>query len=365
MNIKRLKMNDYFFLGFLLLISYSFINLIIPFVIDIFLAIVLFIIFRKPFTYILKKTKSRKKASVITVLLVVFVVSVPLFFVGMMVSFEATEIYRNVREQLPKIQEMLTAESLKEYAVKVPFIGEDLSREIGTMDLEKMKKISGNILTSASSFLMQMLQTAFFNLTSFLMHLFITPFMLFFMFLDSKKLLSKVRSVLPMERADERKAVDELVKITDTIIIYTFLIGIAEGTYGGILFMIMGISSPFFWALIMVILSMLPIVGANSVIVPAAVMLIINGSVAKGVILLVIGAGAIIINQNIIKPKLTGDRSGLHPVIMFVSTVGGIAWLGVIGFLVGPLIAALTIVSWELFAAKYKTKNVPAEQNDI
>jgi predicted PurR-regulated permease PerM len=180
--------------------------------------------------------------------------------------------------------------------------------------------------------------------------------MLFFMFLDSKKLLSKVRRVLPMERTDERKAVDELVKITDTIIIYTLLIGIAEGAFGGILFMIMGISSPFFWALIMVVLSMLPIVGANSVIVPAAVILIMNGSPTKGLILLVIGAGAITINQNIIKPKLTGDRSGLHPVVMFISTIGGIAWLGVIGFLVGPLIAALTIVSWELFASKFKIK---------
>jgi predicted PurR-regulated permease PerM len=337
MGIKRLQMNDYFFLGFLILISYSFINLIIPFVIDIFLAIVLFILFRKPFAYILKKTKNRNKASILTVFLVVIVVSVPLFFVGMMISFEASEMYRDVKEQIPKIQEMLTVESLKEYALKIPFIGEDISKEIEKMDLVKVKEIGANILTSASSFLMQMLQSAFFNLTSFLTHMFIIPFMLFFMFLDSKKLLSKVRRVLPMERTDERKAVDELVKITDTIIIYTLLIGIAEGAFGGILFMIMGISSPFFWALIMVVLSMLPIVGANSVIVPAAVILIINGSPTKGLILLVIGAGAITINQNIIKPKLTGDRSGLHPVVMFISTIGGIAWLGVIGFWSDPL----------------------------
>jgi len=206
------------------------------------------------------------------------------------------------------------------------------------------------------------LQSAFFNITSFLMHLFITPFMLFFLFLDSKKLLSKVRSVLPFEREDEKKAVDELVKITDTIIIYTFLIGIAEGIYGGILFLIMGIASPFFWAIIMVILSMLPVVGANTIIVPAAIILIMGGSVVKGTILLIFGAGVIIIDQNIIKPKLAGDRSGLHPVVMFVSSVGGIAWMGMAGFLVGPLIAALTIVSWELFAVKFKIKSIETEK---
>jgi len=355
--MKNLKMNDYFFIGILILLTLSFFQLLMPFMIDIFLSIVLYIIFRKPFAYILKKTKSKKKAAVYTTLIVIFIVSVPLFFFGTMVSLEASEIYRSVRDKMPEIQEMLTAESLKEYALKVPLIGEELSNEIESVDMVKFREITANIITATSSFLMKMIQAAFFNITSFLMHLFITPFMLFFLFLDSKKLLSKIRSVLPFEREDEKKAADKLVKITDTIIIYNFLIGIAEGIYAGILFLILGISSPFFWAIIMVILSMLPIVGANTIIIPAAIILILSGSVAKGIILLVFGAGVILIDQNIIKPKLAGDRSGLHPVVMFVSTVGGITWLGMIGFLVGPLIAALTIVSWELFAAKFKIKS--------
>lgn len=359
--MKNLKMNDYFFLGVLLIISFSFLNLLLPFLTDIFLSIVLYIIFRKPFAYILKKTKSRKKAAVYTTLIVVFIVSVPLFFFGMSVSLEASDIYRDVKDKMPLYREMLTAESLSGYAMRIPLVGERLSSEIGSLDLEKFKNISADIVTTVSSFLMKALQSAFFNITSFLMHLFITPFMLFFLFLDSKKLLSKVRSILPFEREDEKKAVDELVKITDTIIIYTFLIGIAEGIYGGVLFLIMGIASPFFWAIIMVILSMLPVVGANTVIVPAAVFLILNGSVAKGIILLIFGAGVILIDQNIIKPKLAGDRSGLHPVVMFVSSVGGIAWMGMAGFLVGPLIAALTIVSWELFAVKFKIKSIETE----
>ncbi|MBU4486286.1 MAG: AI-2E family transporter [Candidatus Delongbacteria bacterium] len=363
--MKNFKISDYFFLGFLLLISFSFINLIVPFIIDIFLAIVLYIIFRKPFAYALKKTKSRKKASVITVILVILVVAIPLFFVGMMVSVEASENYRNIKEQLPKFQEILTIESLKEYALKIPVFGEDISKEIETINPDQVKEIGANILMSTSTFVLKLIQTAFFNLTSFIMHLFITPFILFFLFLDSKKFISKIRSVLPLEREDEKKAVGELVKITDTIIIYTFLIGVAEGTYGGAMFSIMGIGSPFFWGVIMVVLSMIPIVGANTIIAPAAIIQILMGNYTKGVILLVLGSGLIVINQNIIKPKLAGDRSGLHPVVMFVATIGGIAWLGMVGFLVGPLIAALTIVSWELFAIKFKAESTETESDDI
>ncbi|MFO7811276.1 MAG: AI-2E family transporter [Candidatus Delongbacteria bacterium] len=360
--MKTYKINDYFFIGFLLLISFAFLKLLLPFLIDIFLAFVLYIIFRKPFAFFLEKTKNRKQASAITVTLVIFVVSIPLFFVGTMVSFEATENYKLLMEKMPEIQRMLTSESLKELSLKIPVLGDLLAKEINTLDMEKIREVSSDILMSASSFTLSIIQSAFFNLTSFIMHLFITPFILFFLFLENRELSSKIRNVLPFERADEKKAVDELIKITDTIVIYTFLIGVAEGVYAGALFSIMGINSPFFWGVIMVILSMIPVLGSNGVIVPVAIFQIIIGNYTKGILLLVLGAGAVAVNQFIIKPKVSGDRSGLHPVMMLISTIGGIAWLGMSGFLVGPLIAALTIVSWDLFAQKFKTKDLKATE---
>jgi predicted PurR-regulated permease PerM len=359
--MKKLTINDYFFLGILIVISYCFINLLIPFIIDIFIAVILYIIFRKPFAYLLKKTKNRKKASIITIIIVTFVVAVPLFFIGLMVSFEAGEIYNKISDKIPQIHNMLDAGSLIEYANKTPLIGDQLSKSLEEIDLDKVKELSANIISAVSAFLMKMLKAAFFNITSFFMHLFFTPFILFFLFLDGKTMMSKVRNLMPFEREDEKKAAEELVKITDTIVIYTFLIGVAEGIYGGFLFFIMGIGSPFFWSVIMVILSMLPVVGANTIIVPAAVLMIISGSYAKGIILLVLGSGAILINQNVIKPKLTGDKSGLHPVVMLVSSIGGIAWIGITGFIAGPLIAAFTIVAWELFASKFKTRQPESE----
>lgn len=363
--MKTFKINDYFFLGFLLLISMAFLKLLIPFLIDIFLAFVLYIIFRKPFAYFLKKTKSRKQASAITVSLVIIVVSIPLFFVGMMVSFEATDNYKLLMEKMPEIQAMLTADSLREWALKIPYFGESLADEISTLNIDKLREVSSGILMSASTYTIKFVQSAFLNLTSFVMHLFITPFILFFLFLENKKLSARIRNVLPFERSDEKKAVEELIKITDTIVIYTFLIGVAEGVYAGALFSIMGISSPFFWGVIMVILSMIPILGSNGVIVPVAVVQIIMGNVTAGILLLVLGAGAVVVSQFIIKPKISGDRSGLHPVMMLISTIGGIAWLGMSGFLVGPLIAALTIVTWDLFAIKFKVKETEVLPDDI
>ena len=356
--MKSFRMNDGFFLLLLLLLSVAFLKLIGIFIIDIFLAAVLFIIFRKPFTYLLKKTKSRKKASFITVLIVFLVVAIPLFFVGTMVSIEATDSYQRLKANLPEYQEMLSVESVKEYALKVPFVGEKLAEQVKVIDFEQVKEMNSKIIMSVSTYIFKLIQAVFFNVTSLLMHLLIIPFLLFYLFYDGKKLFSKIRNVSPFDRNDETKGIDELVKITDTIVIYTFLIGVAEGIWGGALFSIVGIGSPFFWGILMVILSMIPIVGANTIIIPAAVIQLLMGNYTGGLILLFLGAGLIIIDQNIIKPKLTGDRSGLHPVIMFIASLGGIVWLGIVGFLVGPLIAALFIVAWNQYAIKFKSETI-------
>ena len=356
--MKSFRMNDGFFLVLLLLLSVAFLKLIGIFIIDIFLAVVLYIIFRKPFAYFLKKTKSRKKASFITVLIVFLVVALPLFFVGTMVSIEATDSYQNLKADLPEYQEMLSVESVKEYALKVPFVGEKLAEQVKVIDFEQVKEMSSKTIMSVSTYIFKLIQAVFFNVTSLLMHLLIIPFLLFYLFCDGKKLVSKIHTASPFDRNDEKKGMDELVKITDTIVIYTFLIGVVEGIYGGALFAILGISSPFFWGILMVILSMIPIVGANTIIIPAAAIQFAMGNYGSGSILLFLGAGLIIINQNIIKPKLTGDRTGLHPVLMFISSLGGIAWLGIVGFLVGPLIAALFIVAWSQYAIKFKNEPI-------
>jgi predicted PurR-regulated permease PerM len=70
-------------------------------------------------------------------------------------------------------------------------------------------------------------------------------------------------------------------------------------------------------------------------------------------LLIGLGFGGVALTQNVVKPKLLGDRAGLHPGLVLLSTIGGIAWLGLIGFLVGPLLAALFIIVWEQFAKRY------------
>ena len=68
--------------------------------------------------------------------------------------------------------------------------------------------------------------------------------------------------------------------------------------------------------------------------------------------MILLGLGGVAITQNVVKPKLLGDRTGLNPALALLATIGGIAWLGLIGFLVGPLLASLFIVVWQQFGKR-------------
>lgn len=116
------------------------------------------------------------------------------------------------------------------------------------------------------------------------------------------------------------------------------------------------------------VLSMIPLIGTNLVLIPAGALTILAGRPVAGILIIVAGAVGVAITQNVIKPQLLGERSGLHPALALLSTIGGIAWLGLIGFLVGPVLAALFVVVWRQFAQRYRRllegKNALVEEDE-
>jgi predicted PurR-regulated permease PerM len=116
------------------------------------------------------------------------------------------------------------------------------------------------------------------------------------------------------------------------------------------------------------VLSMIPLIGTNIVLIPTGLITLFSGRPAAGLIIMITGAVGVAITQNVVKPKLLGDRTGLHPALALLATIGGIAWLGLIGFLVGPVLAALFIVVWRQFARRYRKlldgKNLDEERSD-
>ena len=120
----------------------------------------------------------------------------------------------------------------------------------------------------------------------------------------------------------------------------------------------------------MAILSLLPVVGAILVWGPAAAILIANGAMAKGVILIIVGFGAVGLVDNILRPILVGRDTRMPDYLILLATLGGLALFGATGLVIGPLIAALFITLWEMFEETYgdreylQNNTVQAENSD-
>jgi predicted PurR-regulated permease PerM len=122
----------------------------------------------------------------------------------------------------------------------------------------------------------------------------------------------------------------------------------------GLAFWVVGIEGTIFWTTLMIVLSIIPVLGAVLVWVPAAVLLIAQGAIWQGVGLALFCALVVSSVDNVMRPWLVGRDTKMHDLLILVSTLGGIALFGVSGFIVGPILAALFITVWEMFGVAFR-----------
>jgi predicted PurR-regulated permease PerM len=100
----------------------------------------------------------------------------------------------------------------------------------------------------------------------------------------------------------------------------------------------------------MAFLSLLPAVGAALIWGPVAIYLLAVGQLAQGFGLIAFGVFVIGLIDNVLRPILVGKDTRMPDYVVLISTVGGLALIGINGFVIGPLIAAMFMTAWQLLA---------------
>ena len=116
------------------------------------------------------------------------------------------------------------------------------------------------------------------------------------------------------------------------------------------MFLLLGIQGSALWGAVMAILSLLPAVGAALVWVPVSLYLMLSGALWQGISLMVYGVFVISMVDNFLRPLLVGKETRLPDYLVLISTLGGIAIFGLNGLVLGPVIAALFMASWDIFS---------------
>jgi predicted PurR-regulated permease PerM len=177
------------------------------------------------------------------------------------------------------------------------------------------------------------------NIGTVLFDLVIVIFATFFLFRDARAIMALVRRVLPFEDEQRELVIRQAHDLIRASVVSSIAVASAQGAAGGLLFWAVGIAAPVFWGVVMAFFSLLPI-GAWTIWLPAGVWLLVNGSTAKGLVLLGVGAGIVSAIDNVLRPALLSGRAQMNGLLVLISLLGGIGAFGLIGVVVGPVIVA-------------------------
>jgi len=202
---------------------------------------------------------------------------------------------------------------------------------------EAVQRVGGAVAARAGAVLQ--------NVASFLFSLVVMLFALFFFLRDGPAIGAAIRELLPF--SGPRR--DRLVTQTRDLVVASVGAGLAvaavQGVLGGLAFALLGFSAPVLWGVTMGFASLLPVVGSALVWLPAAVWLVLAGELARGLVLLAVGAGIIGMVDNVLRPVLLSGRTTVNGLVIFIGLLGGAAAFGFIGLVLGPvvLVAAATV----------------------
>ncbi len=188
-------------------------------------------------------------------------------------------------------------------------------------------------------------------------------FVVYYVLVDGERLVVYLERAAPIPAAQVHFLLHEARNGLNAVFAGQILTSLIQGALGGVGFLVAGVPGAVVWASVMAILSLLPVVGAFLVWVPAALFLLVRGDVWQGLFL--IGWGAIIVSQvdNFVRPKLIGDRAAIHPIFVLIGVLGGVAAFGFIGLFLGPLIVGVAITVLKVWESEYLDPAVGSEDS--
>ncbi len=339
------KIEDQVFLLLVVLVTIAFAWILEPFYGAILWGIVIAILFQ-PLHLRFRKFFGRRHnlAAAAMVLLVVAIVILPLIVISASLGQQASGLYDRIRSG-----DLDFALYLQRILNALPGWARDALGQFGLGDLPSMREKLTATLGKGSQLIAARTLSIGLSAFDFVIGLGVMLYLLFFLFRDGASLLDRVKTAMPLRPAQKTILLSRTALVIRATVKGNISVAAVQGILGGLAFWVLGIPAPLLWTVVMAFLSLLPAIGAAIVWAPVAVYLLATGSVWQGLFLAAYGVLVIGLVDNLLRPFLVGKTTNLPDYVILISTLGGIEVLGLNGFVVGPLIAALFMVSWEIF----------------
>ncbi len=327
------KVQQVVFFAILGVVTLLFLYLLKPFFTPIFWAAVLAGIFRPLHRRIDGKLKRPNLSATLTLSAIVLIIIIPASLIGSLLVSESIQIYNAVSKDTSaleaKVQKVIALFADNPYLERIPL---DESFII--------EKVSDGA-KSIANYLFVHLTNLTQNTIIFLVQFGVMFYTLFFFFRDTDRILAGILRMSPLEEAKTKILYKQFTATARATLKATIVLGGLQGISGGFIFFLTGIEGSMVWGLLMTVLAILPGIGCSIIWAPAGLIMLLGNHIGEGIAILTFGVLVIGLVDNLLRPIIIGTDVAMHPLLIFLSTLGGLIVFGLSGFVIGPIIAAL------------------------
>jgi predicted PurR-regulated permease PerM len=327
-----------------LFIGVVFFNMVKVFFVPVILAAVFAGLFHPFYEWLVKLARGRRAISAFVCCLTLSLgVLLPVYGIANLVAREAVRLYRAAEDKGLRTLEV----DFQSFVQRHPALQ---SLRLEALPLQATVE---PVLKKAADLLATAVNRASRETFELVANFFLTFFTMFYFFRDGPVLVQRLKYFSPLADRHEDELIRRFLAVSRSTLKGTLLVALIKGTLGGLTFWAFGLDAPVLWGVVMAFLSVLPVVGAWLVMYPAALLLALSGHPWAGLGMFLIAAVLIGSIDNVLEPILVGRDSNMHELLVFFSMLGGISVFGVMGFLIGPVIAALFRTLLDIYGTEF------------
>ena len=347
---NTMKDSKILFFAILGVVTILFLYLLLPFFFPIFWAAVIAGVFRPLYSRINRKLNRPNLSTAVFFLLIALILLLPTAIVGTLVFNESVQIYEKLSPDTKHMDRSV----------------QHLINTIADNSIARLFHINKAMLIAKTTEVAQGITKYIFvhltdltqNTLGLLVQFAIMLYTLFYFVRDGDRFLRMGMKVLPLGMGREKLLFDRFIVTAKSTLKVTLIIGGIQGALGGIVFFVTDVEGAVIWGLLMILMAIVPMVGCTIIWAPAGVLMLLYGHIWEGILILAFGTFVISTVDNLLRPILIGQDVEMHPLLIFLSTIGGIILFGFSGFVIGPVITSLLIAIWEIYEEFYRGEKV-------
>jgi predicted PurR-regulated permease PerM len=285
-------------------------------------------------------------SALISVVIFCLIILVPIALLGYLVTENVIDVTRMINRNIPQIRIWL--QNIESWIATLPFVE---GRRVSTL-VDSARVI--DLIQQAGSTVVEGATNFAGNVARALFMFFVFIYSLFFLIRDGNKALLSISEAIPLPKEDKLAVIEKFVSVSRATLKSTFFIGGIQGVIGTILFFALGIPGAVLFGVLFLVLAAIPGLGPAVIWLPTTLILIGLGKYFPAIIMLVIGGGVIPLVDYLLRPRLVGKDTQLHPLLVFIGVLGGVSLFGIWGLLFGPLAMSVAVTLIAIFKRLFK-----------